>query len=65
LLQFAELRNQLAEYLTKEQVELVAKAFAMAEASHSGQQRSSGDPYITHPLLSLKSWPICIWIINP
>jgi len=50
LLQFAELRNQLAEYLTKEQVELVAKAFAMAEVAHSGQQRSSGDPYITHPV---------------
>jgi RelA/SpoT family (p)ppGpp synthetase len=49
-LQFAELRNQLAEYLTKEQVELIAQAYATAEKAHSGQLRSSGEDYITHPL---------------
>jgi RelA/SpoT family (p)ppGpp synthetase len=50
LLQFAELRNQLAEYLNKEQVELVALAYSMAEKAHTGQLRSSGDEYITHPV---------------
>lgn len=50
MLQFAEMSNQLAEYLNKEQVELVALAYAMAEKAHSGQTRSSGDPYITHPV---------------
>ncbi len=50
MLQFAELRNQLAEYLNKEQVELVAVAYSMAEMAHTGQVRSSGDLYITHPV---------------
>lgn len=50
MLQFAELRNQLAEYLNKEQVELVAVAYSMAEKAHTGQLRSSGDQYITHPV---------------
>lgn len=50
MLQFAELRNQLAEYLNKEQVELIALAYSMAEKAHTGQLRSSGDQYITHPV---------------
>lgn len=50
MLQFAELRNQLAAYLTKEQVELISLAYNVAEKAHSGQLRSSGDDYITHPV---------------
>lgn len=50
MLQFAELKDQLAEYLNKEQVELVALAYSMAEKAHTGQLRSSGDEYITHPV---------------
>lgn len=30
--------------------EIVERAFAVAEASHHGQRRASGDPYITHPV---------------
>ncbi len=47
---FTALRNQLAEYLNKEQVKLISLAYAMAEQAHKGQLRSSGDDYITHPL---------------
>lgn len=47
---FADLRKQLAAYLNKDQVELISKAYAMAEKAHAGQVRSSGDEYITHPL---------------
>lgn len=50
MLQFADLRNQLAAYLNKDQVDLIASAYEMAEKAHSGQLRSSGDDYITHPL---------------
>ncbi len=31
-------------------VELVRRGFAFAEAAHQGQMRSSGEPYISHPL---------------
>lgn len=48
--QFAELKDQLSKYLNKDQVSLVAMAYAMAEKAHTGQIRSSGDAYITHPL---------------
>lgn len=54
MLQFTELKNQLAEYLNKDQVELVALAYATAEKAHAGQTRSSGDAYITHPLAVAK-----------
>lgn len=47
---FAALRNQLTAYLNKDQVELIAAAYKMAEEAHTGQLRSSGDDYITHPL---------------
>lgn len=30
--------------------EIVARAFAAADAAHEGQLRKSGDPYITHPV---------------
>jgi GTP diphosphokinase / guanosine-3',5'-bis(diphosphate) 3'-diphosphatase len=30
--------------------EIVARAFATADAAHEGQLRKSGDPYITHPV---------------
>jgi RelA/SpoT family (p)ppGpp synthetase len=50
LVQFNELKKQLATYLSKEQIELITEAFHMAEQAHSGQLRSSGDQYITHPL---------------
>lgn len=49
-MQFSELRKQLASYLHKDQVELIASAYATAEKAHAGQVRSSGDEYITHPL---------------
>lgn len=34
----------------KANVELVRRAYTFAEAAHGGQKRSSGEPYITHPL---------------
>lgn len=34
----------------KEDFDLIQRAFAVAEQSHQGQKRKSGDPYITHPV---------------
>ncbi len=34
----------------KADLALLQRAYAVADAKHSGQQRKSGDPYITHPL---------------
>jgi GTP diphosphokinase / guanosine-3',5'-bis(diphosphate) 3'-diphosphatase len=44
------LARQLGKYLDATKIELVYQAYYYAEQAHSGQTRSSGDPYITHPL---------------
>lgn len=38
------------EQFQKEEVEEIKKAFKTAEAAHAGQKRSSGEPYIIHPV---------------
>ncbi|MDH5433585.1 MAG: bifunctional GTP diphosphokinase/guanosine-3',5'-bis pyrophosphate 3'-pyrophosphohydrolase [Gammaproteobacteria bacterium] len=47
---FNGLKQQLQSYLDASQVEEVEKAYVFARDSHNGQMRSSGDPYITHPV---------------
>ncbi len=44
------LREQLVTYLDQQQVEEVEQAYVFARDAHEGQKRSSGDPYITHPV---------------
>ncbi|KRF06384.1 GTP pyrophosphokinase [Arthrobacter sp. Soil782] len=34
----------------KEDLEFIKRAYEVAERSHEGQKRKSGDPYITHPV---------------
>lgn len=48
-MQFSDLRDQLATYLTAEQIDLISLAYSKADEAHAGQLRSSGDQYITHP----------------
>ena len=47
---FSELKQQLQEYLSPDQIERIYSAYQFAAKAHAGQQRHSGDPYITHPL---------------
>lgn len=47
---FEGLKTQISEYLPTDQVEQVAQAFVVAKDAHSSQKRSSGEPYITHPV---------------
>jgi GTP pyrophosphokinase len=37
-------------YLKSDEVALIKKAFQFSDASHLGQYRHSGEPYITHPV---------------
>ncbi len=46
---FAALLDKL-DYLDEDQIEQVRQAFRFADKAHLGQLRSSGDPYITHPI---------------
>ncbi len=47
---FAGLKEQLETYLDPEQVKQVEHSYVVARDAHAGQLRSSGDPYITHPV---------------
>src|SRR3990167_5298627 len=48
--QFEELRDEINQYLTREQVASVEKAYLYAKEAHGAQTRYTGEPYITHPL---------------
>lgn len=42
--------EQAAKYLDEPQRALLRQAWVVGAAAHSGQMRSSGEPYITHPV---------------
>jgi GTP diphosphokinase / guanosine-3',5'-bis(diphosphate) 3'-diphosphatase len=45
-----ELRQELKRYLDPTEVKEVERAFLLGESAHRGQNRKSGEPYITHPV---------------
>ena len=47
---FEGLKKKISEYLPPADVALVQKAYVVAREAHEGQFRSSGEPYITHPV---------------
>ncbi|OOF70502.1 bifunctional GTP diphosphokinase/guanosine-3',5'-bis pyrophosphate 3'-pyrophosphohydrolase [Rodentibacter caecimuris] len=47
---FAGLNKIISGYLPDDKIELVKRAFVIARDAHEGQFRSSGEPYITHPV---------------
>ena len=47
---FAPLRKRLEVYLEPEQIDKIYQAYLLAEEAHQPQKRSSGEPYITHPV---------------
>ncbi|MCW8877296.1 MAG: bifunctional GTP diphosphokinase/guanosine-3',5'-bis pyrophosphate 3'-pyrophosphohydrolase [Kangiellaceae bacterium] len=51
---FSGLKEQLLTYLDPSQVQEIQDAYIFARDSHHGQLRSSGDPYITHPVAVTK-----------
>jgi GTP diphosphokinase / guanosine-3',5'-bis(diphosphate) 3'-diphosphatase len=44
------LNRRMRRYLPADQVELVRQAYEFAAKAHEGQQRRSGEPYISHPV---------------
>ncbi|EFN01888.1 RelA/SpoT family protein [Actinobacillus pleuropneumoniae] len=47
---FQPLDSIIQGYLPADKIELVKRAFVIARDAHEGQTRSSGEPYITHPV---------------
>ena len=50
MFQFTDLCEELSHYLTQAQVEKITEAYALAAKAHEEQKRSTGDPYIVHPV---------------
>ncbi len=47
---FEPLKELVSSYLSTAQVDLLKQAYIVAREAHDGQMRSSGEPYITHPV---------------
>jgi len=47
---FDNLYLLIKEYLPEEQIKCLRQAYLVARDAHDGQVRSSGEPYITHPV---------------
>lgn len=45
-----ELIDRIIKHNNNDEIDLVVKAFEVADKAHLGQLRNSGEPYITHPL---------------
>ena len=47
---FADLQKLTRSYLTDDEEDMLAHAFAFADTAHEGQKRKSGEPFIAHPV---------------
>ncbi len=47
---FARLVEKIKEYNPRGDISLVEKAYLVSKTAHDGQQRLSGEPFITHPV---------------
>src|SRR4051812_29613995 len=47
---FGRLSSQLQNYLPESELPSITAAYEFSAKAHEGQQRRSGDPYITHPI---------------
>ena len=54
MFKFIDLKQQLKQYLFDHQIKEITKAYNLAKKLHHGQTRSTGEPYITHPLAVAK-----------
>ncbi len=47
---FALLQQKTSDYLTKQEEDLLEKAFKYARTAHKGVKRKNGEPFISHPV---------------
>ncbi|WP_070968198.1 bifunctional GTP diphosphokinase/guanosine-3',5'-bis pyrophosphate 3'-pyrophosphohydrolase [Vibrio sonorensis] len=47
---FDSLKDVAQDYLTEPQIEALRQSYVVAKDAHEGQTRSSGEPYIIHPV---------------
>ncbi len=47
---FESLKKKVLAYNVNFNIEVLEKAYAVAEKAHEGQMRESGEPYVSHPL---------------
>lgn len=47
---YSEFKKTAEKQFSKKEVEIIEKAFQTAKAAHADQKRSSGEPYIIHPI---------------
>ncbi len=47
---FADLQEITSTYLSVDDENMLARAFAFANEAHAGQKRKSGEPFIAHPI---------------
>lgn len=55
--------GRLATYLKPEDIARIGAAYVFSNAAHRGQMRSSGDPYISHPLAVAET--LAGWHLDP
>jgi len=44
------LRQLVGDYLPSSDIDIINQAYELANVAHDGQQRKTGEPYITHPI---------------
>jgi GTP pyrophosphokinase len=50
MIRFEDIQHEVESYLKDADLELLRKAYIFSAKEHKGQMRSSGEPYLVHPL---------------
>ncbi len=50
MIRFEEIQEKVESYMPGADLDLLRKAYVFSAKEHKGQTRSSGEPYLTHPL---------------
>ena len=50
MIRFEDIQEQVLSYMPDADMELLRRAYVFSAMEHRGQVRSSGEPYLTHPL---------------
>jgi len=62
MLRFNDIADQMLEYNSGVDLELLQRAYVFSAKVHEGQERLSGEPYLVHPL---GSWCRCESMTSP